>query len=142
MVLLEENKGKIPSQALPKEERLTSKKLIEDLFKNGSSCYLHPFRLLYLVHPDNEKQNLRFPQVLFSIPKRNFKKAVDRNRIRRQLKEIYRKHKNEFFGEGAPNPSPACLAILFTSKEKISFELLEKKLILIFLRLKEAVNNK
>jgi ribonuclease P protein component len=141
MVSLEEHKGKGSSEALPKNERLTSKKLIEDLFKNGSSCYLHPFRLLYLNNK-NEKQNLPFPQVLFSIPKRNFKKAVDRNRIKRQIREIYRKHKNDVFGVGNPNPPPVCLAILYTAKEKISFELLEKKLILIFQRLKETVNNK
>jgi ribonuclease P protein component len=140
VVSLEEHKGKLPSEALPKEERLISKKLIEDLFKNGSSCYLHPFRLLYLSK--NEKQDLPFPQVLFSIPKRNFKKAVDRNRIRRQLKEIYRKHKNDIFGKESSIPSLICLAILYTAKEKISFEMLEKKLILIFQRLKEAVNNK
>jgi ribonuclease P protein component len=141
MVSLEEHKGKMPSEAFPKEERLTSKKLIEDLFKNGSSYYLHPFRLLFLYNK-SEKQNLAFPQVLFSIPKRNFKKAVDRNRIRRQLKEIYRKNKYELFGKAGPDVLPASLAILYTAKEKISFEMLEKKLILILLRLKEANNSK
>jgi ribonuclease P protein component len=140
MVSLEEHKGQMPSEAFPKEERLTSKKLIEDLFKNGSSYYLHPFKLLF-AYNKSEKQNLPFPQVLFSIPKRNFKKAVDRNRIRRQLKEIYRKNKNELFGKGTV-AFPASLAILYTAKEKISFEMLEKKLILILQRLKEANNSK
>jgi ribonuclease P protein component len=141
MVSLEEHKGKNPSRVFPKEERLTSKKLIEDLFKNGSSYYLHPFRLLVLYNKD-EKLTLSYPQVLFNVPKRNFKKAVDRNRIRRQLKEIYRINKIDLFGKDMTLPLPACFAVLYTAKEKISFEMLEKKLILILQRLKVADNLK
>jgi len=117
----------------PKEERLSSKKLIEELFEKGSSSYLHPFRLIFIGKLSPEQ---RFPQLLISVPKRNFKKAVDRNRIRRQIREAYRINKNTLFSEIGPEFAPSHMAILYTAKEKITFKKLEEKLILILKRLK------
>ncbi|MBX9852034.1 MAG: ribonuclease P protein component [Cytophagaceae bacterium] len=134
MVLLEKHKGRGSNQH-PKQERLTSKKVIEELFEKGSSSYLYPFRILYKGEILAESQT--FPQVLFSVPKRNFKKAVDRNRIRRQMREAYRINKQRVFS-GQKLKIPEFLAILYTSKEKIPFKQLEEKLILILERCKNT----
>ena len=73
---------------LGKKERLKSKKLIGKLFEEGKSIKKYPFRLIYLIQ---DKTSFKIkPQASFSVPKRNFKKAVDRNRIKRLIKEAYR----------------------------------------------------
>ena len=75
---------------LGKAERLKNKKLIERLFKEGSSLKVYPFKLVYL----KTSHTSDFPvQAAFSVPKRRFKRAVDRNRIKRLLKEAYRLEK-------------------------------------------------
>ncbi len=73
---------------LGKKERLKSKKLIGKLFEEGKSIKKYPFRLIYLIQDKNSFKIKT--QVSFSVPKRNFKKAVDRNRIKRLIKEAFR----------------------------------------------------
>src|ERR1700761_3183650 len=94
MTLEKEPKGDVDSKKFPAAERLKSKKVIEELFKKGSSVYLYPFRLIYSTTPVEPQQ---YPQILVSVPKRNFKKAVDRNRLRRQIKEAWRLNKSLIF---------------------------------------------
>lgn len=75
---------------LGKQERLKSKKLIESLYKNGKSIKVFPFRMMYL----QIKHTSKFPaQVGVSVAKRNFKKAPDRNRLKRLMRETYRLQK-------------------------------------------------
>jgi len=105
----------------PKAERLHSKKLIKELFENGSSFYLYPFKIVWLPKPENLAH-----QVLFSVSKRNFKKAVDRNLLKRRMKEAYRlnKHVEEF-----SSIRPAVLiAYIYTGKEKMDLQIVESKL--------------
>ncbi|MDJ0645969.1 MAG: ribonuclease P protein component [Flavobacteriaceae bacterium] len=73
------------------EEKLKSKKLIEQLFAEGRSISVYPIKLIYLevAHQGN------YPvQVGVSVSKRTIRKAVTRNRIKRLLRECYRKHKH------------------------------------------------
>lgn len=128
------------SKKFPKQERLTSKKIIEELFSKGSSVYLYPFRLQYLRenHIVSRSQKNGFPQVLFSVSKRNFKRAIDRNLIKRRIREAYRKNKAQLFSSFPPEKHPAYIGIIYVAKEKIPFEIVEKKLILAWQRL---VNN-
>jgi ribonuclease P protein component len=74
----------------PKKERLRNSKQIEKLFAEGKSVAIYPIKLFYL-----KIDTLQTPSVqsAFAVPKRNFKKAVERNRIRRQLREAYRQSK-------------------------------------------------
>ncbi|MCL4146459.1 UNVERIFIED_CONTAM: hypothetical protein GTU68_022661 [Idotea baltica] len=76
---------------LGKQERLKSKKLIEKLYREGKTVKVFPLRMVYLKisHTSN------FPaQVGFSVPKRNFKLAVHRNKLKRLMREAYRLQKN------------------------------------------------
>ncbi|QHT68536.1 ribonuclease P protein component [Rhodocytophaga rosea] len=124
------------SQKLPKHERLNSKKIIEELFQKGSSAFLYPFRIHYL--PASQTEPVSYPQVLFSVSKRNFKRAVDRNLLKRRMKEAYRKNKSTLMTAQPEGQRLAYIAIVYIAKEKISFEIIEKKLIVAWRRL---VNN-
>ena len=77
-----------------KAEKLKSRKVVEELFARGKSLNVFPIRIFYkfLPLPADEKTVL---QVGVSVSKRNFKRAVDRNRIKRLLRETYRLQKRE-----------------------------------------------
>lgn len=85
--------------SFPKSERLTQIKVIDSLFQkdstNVSQRFVYPFRVLYL---SNAEANLEFPQIVISVPKRKFKKAVDRNLLKRRIREAYRTNKPQFIG--------------------------------------------
>src|SRR6188768_1623853 len=74
--------------AFRKEERLRKEKDIQELFDKGSSFYLFPFKVFILPNDDKESH-----QVLISVSKKNFKRAVDRNTIKRRMREAYRLQK-------------------------------------------------
>ena len=73
-----------------KSERLCSKKAFEFLFAKGKSTFLYPIKIIYVQEIIPDQSNV---QVAFGVSKRNFKKAVDRNKLKRILREIYRKNK-------------------------------------------------
>ena len=73
-----------------KSERLCNKKLTENLFVNGKSISEDIFRIVY-INVENQEPILR-SQII--VPKRNIAKAVDRNFIKRQIRESYRKNKH------------------------------------------------
>ena len=117
-------------QTFKKSERLCSKKTIGQLFQKGSATtrtfYLFPFRLLYTDDPERTDP---LPAVLISVSSRNFKKAVDRNLIRRRVREAYRLNKALLFGTAEkPKQPPAYIVFLYTARAIISFEEIEKSM--------------
>lgn len=125
--------GKKTRYAFPKKERLSSKKEIKELFDNGSSFYLHPFKVIFLASQSDEVDIHH--KVLFSVPKRNFKKAVTRNKIKRRLKEAYRLNKHlllkpEFVG------LQLLIAYIYVGRKVYSYKMMQDKLIASFDRLK------
>ena len=109
-----------------KEERLCSIKLIDKLFHDGSSFLLYPFRIIWL----SENFDSEMPvQVLISVPKKKFKRAVDRNLIKRRIREIYRLQKSEhlypFINE---HSGSLLLGINYIGNDIREYAFLEKKL--------------
>ncbi|NCT10082.1 MAG: ribonuclease P protein component [Flavobacteriia bacterium] len=120
---------------LGKLERLKSRKLIEKLFAEGKSVKKFPLRMVFL----QTSHTSTFPmQAGFSVPKRNFKRAVDRNRLKRLLRETYRLRKEILYTK---LEKPTICMISYIGKEEISFEEMYSKMtILLQLLLKETKN--
>ena len=76
-----------------KEERLCSRSLIEKLFNGdrAKSAMSFPLRAVYMAEEQGDART--HAKILVSVPKKNFKHAVDRNRVKRQVREAYRKNK-------------------------------------------------
>ncbi len=116
-----------------KAERLTGKKKTEELFRRGSSIFLHPFLLKYL--PVEENPTFR---VLITVPKKKIKRAVDRNLIKRRIREVYRLNKHLLLQEPQ---SSYHVAIIYQSDEILPFEQIEKNLITLLGRFKKRIDD-
>jgi len=73
----------------PKRQRKLSLRVLTDLHQNGSVLFHHPYKIFYRIYPSPAGVHSE-PKIVISIPKRNIKRAVDRNRIRRQIREAFR----------------------------------------------------
>ncbi|MBI1192577.1 MAG: ribonuclease P protein component [Bacteroidetes bacterium] len=101
------------SQRFYQAERLTSQALIGRLFLDGSSIPAFPIRLIWLPAALTGP----FPvQVLFAVPSSKFKRAVDRNRIRRQLRECWRLRKGAVYRQLGPSPKTLAVALLYSGR--------------------------
>lgn len=107
---------------LGKQERLKSKKLIEAIYEEGDSVKVFPLRMVYM----QKTHTSDFPaQIGVSVPKRNFKLAVDRNRIKRLLREAYRKQKHIVYDN---IDTQFVYMISYIGKEIPTYEVVEKKM--------------
>jgi ribonuclease P protein component len=98
---------------LGKNERLKSRKLIEQLFSEGNKFGVTPFRVFYLYKED-KKMLLQFG---VGVSSRNFKKSVDRNKIKRMIREAYRLQKSTLQNKLKDKNGELHLFIIYTSKE-------------------------
>ncbi|MNK79978.1 ribonuclease P [compost metagenome] len=120
-----------------KEERLCSRKHLDLLFKNGSSFLLYPFRVSYLFID----QPADVPaQVVINVPKKRYKRAVDRNLLKRRIREAYRLNKqNQLYLPLPTDKGLLLLSIQFVGKDKYAFAFIEKKLIATFKRFQNLI---
>lgn len=77
-----------------KQERLCSKKQIDLLFLKGNTAAAHPLKLIFI---ETELAYVKPCQAMFVVPKRSFKKAHDRNKLKRRMREAYRLNKESFY---------------------------------------------
>jgi ribonuclease P protein component len=100
-----------------KSDRLCSQRRISEIFRTGSVLFNHPLKVLYLPN------DTQLSRVVISVPKRLFKRAVRRNQIKRQIREILRKaHFRDFTTTGVD------LFLLFIGKEMPDYKLLNEKI--------------
>jgi ribonuclease P protein component len=120
--------------SLGKKERLSSKIMIARLFKEGKHFYKFPFKVIFL---GVEKDKIANNAILVSVSKRNFRKAVDRNRIKRLIREAYRLNKHILgVGEGEKQ-THIIIAFIYTAGSILSFKEIERKIILILQSIKK-----
>lgn len=120
----------------PNKEKLKSKKIFDQLFARGKAVSKYPIKLIYLETDLPEDVEI---QAGMAVPKKNFKSAVKRNRIKRLMREAYRLNKHVVF-----NNSQGRFAFLFLylGKEMPSYPDVERALIEVFTRFAKALEQK
>ena len=122
----------------PKQERMVSRLLIETLFGGGCSHSMaaFPLRVVYMTR---ERRDDEAPiQLLISVPKKHFKHAVDRNRVKRQIRESYRRHK-ELLMDSLPDTQQLLIACVWLSDRHESSLSIEQKLVSLVRRIGEKL---
>ena len=110
---------------LGSQERLKSRKLMEQLFRQGSTFFIHPLKIYYASKDLPQGITL---QAGFGVSSRVFKKAVDRNRIKRLLREAYRLQKNQLHQSLTTANRQLAVFILYTGKELPEFDFIKEKM--------------
>lgn len=119
-------------QTFKKEERLFEKKIISELFLKGQSFYIPPFKILWIPSAFEGKYPAK---IMISVPARVFKKAVDRNKLKRRIREAVRQNKNILYEPLQVSSKKIAVMIFFSGKIIIPFKEIEDKIILAFQRL-------
>lgn len=126
-------------QTFKKEERLCSKKTINILLKQGTSFNIPPFKVIWLKIDELEQikdfKNKYPAQVLISVSKRNFHKAVDRNKIKRLIREAYRKNKTLLYKSLNEKNKKCAFMILYIENDIMPYNEIESKILLVLQRL-------
>ena len=129
---------------LGKAERLKSRNAIEAVFKNGKSFSIFPFRIVHII--SIPKRNIAGSQVQagFSVSTRYFKKAVDRNRIKRLMRESWRLQKNpldeQFRNQAEGTNLQFHIFIIYTGNELPVYQQVFEKTGIIIKRLIRILN--
>ena len=112
---------------LSKKERIVSNLLIETLFGQGNSESLaaYPIRVIYTQI--EQQQDCAPVQILISVPKKRFKHAVDRNRVKRQVREAYRHHKQLLYNK-VEEGKQLLVAFVWLSDKHMPSSEVEKKI--------------
>jgi len=118
--LFENTAGEKVKFSFHKDERLCSKKVIDKLFLDGNSIFVFPIKIVYLETPLTSNYRA---QAAFTVGKRNFKRAVQRNLIKRRMREAYRLNKSNLY-QGLGEKQVAVFFI-FTGKTIPDYQMVE-----------------
>jgi ribonuclease P protein component len=129
------------NHSFSKSERLTNSKPIEFLFNSGESINCFPFKVLYRISINIDK-DFSCAQAAFVVPKRLFKKAVDRNNIKRKMKEAYRKNKHKLYNELNNKNQKLEFVVIYIANENIEFSAIENKMLVLIESLIKTARNK
>ena len=123
---------------LSKEERICSKKLINELFTgNGRSMTAFPLRVVFMKRTIVDDQPRA--ALLVSVPKRYFKHAVDRNRVKRQVREAFRRNKSIITQNLTDDHEAVAMAFVWLTDEKFPSSEVENRMVRLLTRISECL---
>jgi ribonuclease P protein component len=127
----------IGRKTFKKVERLRSSKVIKQLFNAGDSFLVYPLKVNWLI--SNEEG--RYPaRVLISVSRKNFRRASERNQLKRLIREAYRKNKYILHDFLVEKQLQCDFSLVFIGKEAISYSILEEKIIKLLERLNKEID--
>ncbi|MCF8369797.1 MAG: ribonuclease P protein component [Bacteroidales bacterium] len=126
-------------QSFKKDERLRHKKLIDRLFQEGKFFFEAPFKVLWM--PCEEEISVP-AQILISVSKRRIPKAVQRNLLKRRIREGFRKNKSLLYQHLEEYDFAVRFALVYSSGRVASYSIIEQKIILILQRLNKELREK
>jgi ribonuclease P protein component len=101
-----------------KEERLYGHAALDNVYNNGKHIQNDSIKIIYLEVPESN-----YPcRVVFSVPKRSFKRAIDRNLTKRRMREVYRNYKHILYNDLNEKQKSIHIYIIYLSKEITSFD--------------------
>ncbi len=119
-----------------RSERLKSKKIISNIFSNGKVIGAFPIKLFYI----ETELNSDFPiQFAFSVSKKKFKRAVDRNRIKRLMREVVRLKKHELLNASEIKNRQFALLFLYVGNELPDYKIIDNKVAKSMKRFKDNI---
>lgn len=122
--------------SLRKPERLDKKKIIEKMFAGGARSFtIFPLRVVYLPAEELEAH----AAILVSVSKRRFKRAVKRNRVKRQIREAYRLHKHPLLEALATRQQRLAIAFIYLSDELTESSILQERVKIALARIAEKL---
>ena len=124
-------------QNFTKEERISKQKEIDLLFNEGHSFIAYPLRVIYTEKPTTTEIPI---SILVSVPKRRFKRAVKRNRMKRIIRESYRLNKNELTEFLQTKEKGLFIAFLYVSNDIHPFTIIEASMKKALNSLKEKLS--
>ena len=116
--------SKLSPHTFNKGERLKSRTILSRLFTEGQSIKQYPLRLIWMPL---DKNLSKYPvQFALSVPKRKFKKATQRNPIRRRIREAYRLQKHNIYDQLHDTDPQYAFIVIYMSNEPLSFAVINK----------------
>lgn len=129
------------AENLTKQERICSKLLVDRLFNGGKSHSMsaYPIRVVYMyLQADDVADDTPNTQLLVSVPKKCFKRAVKRNRVKRQLREAYRRNR-ELVSEKVETGCSLVMAFIWLDSKLYDTSIVEAKMKNLFQRISEKI---
>lgn len=119
-------------------EKLKSRKLLNQVFAEGKSLNVYPLKITYSIQ---DIESLSTAKIAVGASSRYFKKAVDRNRVKRLIREAYRLHKHNLL-DLLPEKKQLSVFILFVGKDMNETVLIAEKMPLVLQKLGNSFQNK
>jgi len=124
------------TNSFPKAEHLCGEKRIARLYTQGEAFMAFPFRVVFRIE---QKKDLATASVMVSVPKKRFKRAVKRNRLKRLLREAYRLNKHALIDLLDEKKLQVHVAFNYVSDEELDFVTVEKKMKIALQKLMDKI---
>ena len=125
-------------EGLPKSQRIYLKKAVQTLFEEGKGFSLYPFRVVVYLY-DAESQEVAIPRILVSVSKKRFHHAVKRNRVKRLIRECWRKNKAPLMNLCLENNKTLDVAFIYNATVILKYDEIEEKMKKVVERLAEKL---